>query len=397
MEFIIIILIVAVIVLAVIISRNKEREYNPRLKVSIDTNYRGGSYDRYDPERAVNTGEIKQLEDETFCINPWSPHPLTLKGLSATDAKEMKEMLDMECQWQRRLSEITFLIAKQNIQCVELERFIAQARSDVSTYIEKRKQESSEWAQSSEKDKDDLMQEFQIDSLENLATKPSNDRALKILVFDAPGDLTVDDKLLDVFSGNEHLYSFYVSNLGWKSGVYQVSADDYRRENWEYLVDIGLAKRGKNIPVEALLDNLRMKDINDYFSDRLEKKFTRKAHAVEFAIAQPDAISVLSKHMSFREKFQLSEPEGIEISEIEACYRYAGAQAEVIRDTYVAGYRVLETVQDARGANYDKWTIGAEGCCKDCLKLNGKESKRKPTKLPPFHIGCTCSLNATYN
>ena len=78
-------------------------------------------------------------------------------------------------------------------------------------------------------------------------------------------------------------------------------------------------------------------------------------------------------------------------------YEYASAYAEVIRDTYVTGYRTLDTLEDARDADYDGWEIEAEDCCHQCLKLNGKKTKRKPSKLPPFHVGCTCSLQGVYD
>lgn len=393
MEWIIILLIVAVIWYA-LKSGKKKNEVDIPIKVSIETNYRGGGYD---PDRVIDTGKINKIAEDTFCINPKSPLPLTLKGISKSDTAHIKKLLDGEAQWQRNMNDITFEIAQHNIECLELEEFVSQLRSEVNEYIEKRKQESNEWNESSEKDKADLIREFQSAAIENLASKPSNERALEILIFGSPGDVTADDQLLKLFSGNKDIYRFYVSGLGRISKANQVPADDYYRKNWETLVELGLAKRGKDITIEALLDGLRMKDINEYFSDRLEKKLTRKAVAVEYAASQPDALDVLSKHMSFREMFQISEPKDINVSEIKACYEYAAAQAELIRDTYVTGYRTLDTLDDARDAEYDGWEIEAEDCCQQCSKLNGKKTKRKPSKLPPFHIGCTCSLEGVYD
>lgn len=393
MEWIVTILVAAGI-WSIIRANKKKEEGKVPIELSIETSFRSG---RYNPEHIVDTGEVSQIDEGTFCINPKSPLPLTLKGASIHESKEIKKLLDDEARWQRTLSDITFLIAQKNIECIELEEFICQARSEVSSHIEKRKQRSEEWAKSSEKDKADLTREFQTAALENLSIRLPDARLLETLIFSDPGDVTVDDELLNIFSGNKKLYSFYVSNLGRSSRANQVPADDYYRKNWESLVDLGLAKRGKDIPITALLDNLNMKDINEYFSDRIDKKFTRKAKAIEFAASQPDVIDVLSRHISFREMFQILEPEGIEISSVRTCYEYAAAQAEVIRDTYVTSYRTLDVLEDVRAGEYDNWEIEAEDCCQQCSKLNGKKTRRKPAKLPPFHIGCTCSLNGQYD
>ncbi len=294
------------------------------------------------------------------------------------------------------LTEITYIIAQYNVECIELEEFVSRLRSQVFEYIEKRKQESEEWEQASERDREDLIREFQKDALESLFTRPPNDRVLETLVFKAPQSVTVDDELLELFSGNIELYRFYVSNLGRASKVVQVPADSYYRKAWESLVELGLAKRGKDIPVKALLESLRLKDINEYFADRLDKKLTRKAQAIEFAAAQPDVWEVLSKHISFREMFQIVEPPGIDVTAIKECYEYAFAQAKLIRDTYVAGYRTLEWLQEAETNAYSGWEIQAENCCRFCSALNGERTQRILSKLPPFHIGCRCSIRPIY-
>lgn len=393
MEWIIAIIIVLIIYYS-ISSKKKKQEYEIPIEVTFKASTRSRDSDS---ERTVDTGKVKKVSETSYCVNPKSPLPLTLSGLSNAEAKEIKKLLDGEAQWQRNISDITFLFAQNNIECIELEEFINKIRNEASRYIEERKNSSEEWKHSSEKDKDDLTVEFQSASLERLTTKPSNDWSLKTLIFSAPGDITSDDELLGVFSGKRGIYRFYVSNLGRSNKANQVAADDYNRKQWETLVDLGLAKRGKDIPIKVLLEGLRMKDINEYFSDRLDKKLSRKAKAVEFALSQADVLDVLSRHMSFREMFQIVEPEGLNISSIKECYEYAAAYSEIIRDTYVSGYRTLDTLEDAREADYDGWEIEAEDCCQACSTYNGKRSKRKPTKLPPFHIGCTCSLEGTYD
>ena len=389
-----VIIVVVVVIWVFLKSGNKKSSSKTPVSVSIETSINDGSHR---DDRIVDTGKLKEISGNSFCLNGKSPFPITLEHLSKKDALKIKKLLDGEAaRWERNVGEIAHLVAKNNIEYVELEDYIEKTKTEIFDFIEKKKNQSHEWAHASDKDKEDLVSEFQIEAIECVSCKPSNDRALEILIFGAPGDVTADDELVSLFSGNEDLYRFYISNLGRSSKAISAAADDYYRKHWESLCEMALAKRGKDIPVKAILEGLRMKDINEYFSDRLEKKLTRKAKAVEYAESQPDVLDVLSKHMSFRELFQVSEPEGINVADIRQCYEYASAQAEIIKDTYVAGYRTLYTLSDAKDADYDSWEVEAEDCCNQCSKSNGKKTKRKPSKLPPFHVGCTCSLEGIY-
>jgi len=390
-----VLILFGVVVLLWLIIRSRKKKGSTEIPIKVTMETRVGGH-RYDPDRLVDTGKIKTIEDGLYCINPKSPFPLSFKNISDSNVQELKKLLDGESQWERNISEITFLIAQHNIVCIELDEFVTNAKNEISKSIKQQTTNSKEWGTSSEKDKADLLHEFQTTAIEKLNTKPSNQRAFETLLFSAPGDVTVDDKLLEYFSGNEELYRFYVSNLGRSTKANKIPADDYNRKNWESLSELGLAKRGKEIPVKVLLETLRMKDINEFLADRLDKKLTRKAQAIEFAESQPDILDVLSNHISFREMFQVAEPKGIEISEIKKCYEYATSQAEIIRDTYRTGYQTLSALEDAKDSEYDGWEIEAEDCCNSCSKLNGKKTKRKPSKQPPFHIGCTCSLEGTY-
>lgn len=306
------------------------------ITVSIQTS---SSSRGYREDSIIDTGKLKEVGENTFCLNGKSPFPLTLKHLSKSDAQKIKKLLDGEsARWERNIGEIAHLIAQNNIECIELEQYLEKAKKEISSAIEEKKNTSNEWESSSDKDKADLLAEFQIEAIESLSCKPSNERALETLLFSAPGDVTADDELVSLFSGNEELYRFYISSLGRAPKAVSASADDYYRKSWESLCEMGLAKRGKDIPVEMILEGLRMKDINEYFSDRLEKKLTRKAKAVEYAASQPDVLDVLSKHISFRELFLVSEPEGINVADIRQCYEYAASQAEIIKDTRLIGH-----------------------------------------------------------
>ncbi len=362
-------------------------------KEQIQTNF-------YIPGRlttdSVDTGKMKIVKDGVYCMNPNSPLPLSFTNISTAIAQKLKTLLDEDSSSERKTSEITFLIAQYNIECVELSEFMANAKKKVSELIEQQKTSSNEWVSASKKDKADLLIEFQNNARKKLDTKPASDFNFKKLLFKSEKNNMVDDNLLKKFSGNENLFKFYVYNLEYKR-AHRVSAEDYSRKDWETLVKLGLAQRGRDIPVKVLFETLRMKDINEFFSDRLEKKLSRKAQAVEFAESQADALDVLSNHVSFREMFQIIEPIGIDVSEIKECYEFANSQTKIICATYRTGCDTLSAIDDNRDCKFDGWEIEAEDCCNSCSKLHGKKTKTKPSKLPPFHIGCTCSVEEVFN
>ena len=365
------------------------------VEISLETTFKETRFGMSD--RTVDTGRIQESDNGSYILNPKSPLPISFEGCTLSQIRTIKTILDEESQWNPRAEELAFLIARDNLVCPELEAFLVPIRAKVTEIVERKSQNSDEWEASSPRDRADLMVEFRTEALSQLHVKPGNEGALKTLLFRAPTNVTADDDLLHRFSGNSELYKFYIRNMVRKTAVVRVAAAHYDRKRWESLEKLGLASRGKDISVETLLGVLRMKDINELFADRLQKRFTRKAHAVEFAAQQVDVYSILSQQISFREMFQICIPSAVNISDVKACYEYASAQAEIIRDTYVSGYRTLESLLDGRHGHLNSWKIRAEGCCRACARFEGKKTKRPPTKVPPFHVGCRCSLEVWYD
>lgn len=396
MELILILALIVGVWVIFKFNRPERRPSDPDIPVtvSIETSYRSG---RYDDDRIIDTGQIENISATRHIINRKSPFPLTIEGLSESDARVFKSKLDGEARWQRNLDHLTYLLAQNNARCLQLDELLVQLRAEVSASIDGQIATSTEWGEASEKDRADMLIEFRARSVESLTIRPSNQQALLVLLTGEPRDVTADDRLLGLFSNDVELYRFYLRNLGRSRSTIRVPADDYYRKQYEALVKLKLARRGKDIPLEDLLEGLRMKDINEFFSDRLDRRCGRKAQAVAFAVSQPDALEVLGRHISFREMFQVLEPEGIDVADIRQCYEHASAVAEIVKDTYVAGYRTLAELADARDAEYEVWEIDAEDCCPNCDKLHGKRTKRKPAKLPPYHMGCTCTLEGTYD
>ncbi len=395
MEYLILALIAAGIWYYFKAKKPEHHDGSPKIELPIKITVSSSPDSSFSPDK-VDSGAITETIDG-FILNPKSPCPLTITDLTRAEAVALKGYLDEEVNWGRKIREIAYILAQSNGKCKEVDEYVEKYRPQYLASIERLKAESPEWNVAPEKDKEDLLSEFRQEALNVLPVKPSNPEVLDALFEDAPSDVTADDKLIEMFDQDTELYRFYVSQL-WSAGqVRNVPADDYYRKRYEALVQKGLARRGQDIALEEILSGLRLKDINQAIQGLIEKPFGRKAKAIEFALTVPDIKDRLGKHVAFREMFQIRKPEGVDVQEIQRCYKHANAVATILRDTYVSGIRTLKTLNEAKGADFDYWEICAEGCCAHCAPFHGKKYKRKPSKIPPFHIGCGCEVEGGYD
>lgn len=371
--------------------RESSKEVNIPINVTISTSGSGTL-----PAEKIHSGDLVE-NGNGYLLNPKSPFPLRVRGLSSTDARRLKVYLDEEANWGRRLSEITYLLAQSNATCTEIEDYVKKYRPQYEKTISDLKNASAEWNAASERDREDMISEFQQRALEGLPVQPSNRDILEPLFEDQPPDVTADDKLVELFAGDTELYCFYVSEL-WSAGkVRTIPVGDYYRKKYEALVEKCLAKRGQDIGIEEILNGMRLKDINEVLKGTVEKPLGRKSKAIEFALTIQDIDERLGKTIAFRELFQLCEPENIDVHEIQKCYRHAYAVATLLKETYVAGAYTLRTFDESRGIKFDSWRVVADDCCENCRAHNGKTYKRRPTKLPPFHVGCNCRVEGNFD
>lgn len=81
MGWIILIVILIVIFYAKNSNKKQKSESVPEITFSVKTTVSRSSDDPTD------TGKIKKLSGDSFCLNPKSPFPITLRGLSQDTAK----------------------------------------------------------------------------------------------------------------------------------------------------------------------------------------------------------------------------------------------------------------------------------------------------------------------
>jgi len=298
----------------------------------------------------------------------------------------------------KKIPDIALLITQHNLQFKEVDTFLAEHSAKFKSEVERLINSSPEWADASEKDRQDLQTEFESMAIESLGICVGR-TDLACLLAGEPANITEDDELVRKFGSESSLYAFYITVLGRKSQVFTVKADEYNRKNWEQLVEKGFARRGKDIPIELLLDGLRLKDINEILAGTIEKPIGRKAKAIETAINLPDLASRLSERISYREMFQVVPPPGIDVEQLSKFFSYATALATIVQQTFYTGVRTLDAIAKRKQepSIYDAWEIrNWEDPIPKCAASKCKKYVRLPTKCPPFHIGCNCQLECSF-
>lgn len=372
----------------------------PEIKITVTTSVgRSRSDDDEITRKRRDQGPLTAASPGCWVLNPKSPFPLTLLGADESVARKVKELLDDPEYWSRKVPQFSFLIAQHNLRFKELDEWVSQLRPRLEADIDHRIQTSAEWNAASDKDKLDIHAEYQEASLSALGVYVGNGD-LATLLLDEPEDFESDDEILRRFTGDPELYIFYLSQLGRTNPVVTAKAEDWGRKSWERLVDAGLALRGKNIPMQLLLEGQRLKDLNALLAGTIEKPIGRKAKALEAVLSLPDLEERLSKQVSFRELFQAVPPAGIDIQSLSASFGYATQVAQVVYQTYDTAsrtmewlYRQQETPQHYKGWEITNWANPAPACAKaQCRKYKGN-----PAKFPPFHIGCNCEMSGIYS
>lgn len=367
----------------------------PEIKVTFTTSVSRGNREASLP---CDVGELTDQGNGIWVLNPKSPLPLTLVGSDRSTAEQLKSLLDTAEYWSQKIPDIALVIAQHNLRFREVDAFIAQHKRRFDIEVVRLIAASPEWDTASENDRSDLRTEFEEKALESLGTSVGHTDFGRLLA-GQPSNFAEDDELVKLFADDAALYSFYLMQLGRSNTIMNVKADDYGRKSWEQLVEKGLARRGRDIPVQLLLEGMRLKELNELLIGVVPKPFGRKAKAVETSLALPDLQERLSARISFREMFEAVPPQSLNVDNLVESFRYSTALATVVQQTYYTAIKTLEALNERKHetGTYDAWEIinwtdPVPACATNvCKKYN-----RLPSKMPPFHVGCNCQLNCAF-
>jgi len=347
-------------------------------------------------------GSPQRTPDGCWILNPKSPFPLSIVGVDEATIQTLRSTLDRLCSnWDGALgNELTGIVARSNLRCKELDAYCSEYRPKFQAAVKRLQDKHPEWQAASELDRQDLMSQFEPEALASLDLLPCgslerNQEIVLSLFCDEAENPTVDDALLDRY-GFE-LASFYLRLAGDLTKVHNVPAESWQRKKFESLGEAHLARRGAEIPLEQLLTSLRLKDLNEFLSDPSAKRFTRKAAAIEYLVAQPNTRDQLSTRISFRELFQLlplpEEFSGLDLAAVARHWRHSDAIAKTITATFRGGISALEEREMHRGLGSDVagWEVDVdEDASPYCKRVAEKAAKSSRMPKLPAHVGCSC-------
>ena len=339
--------------------------------------------------------------DGSYLINDKSHYHINIINISYEEVKKLKNTLDkvfIVGKWDL-VNEVKIIVAKTNLRCKEIENYILEYKPIYDNSINELINISKEWAISSDMDKEDLLIEFQNQAINKLEVIPT--KKIISLLTTSITDFTIDDIFIERF-GMEN-FEFYLSYFHSGIKVHKLNADSWGRQKFEKLVELGLARRGKEIPIEDIINVLTLNEMNEILKGRIDKKITRKAQGIELFVKQEDAWELLSKNLSFRELFQLVQlPEDLKpynLDKIKESWEYAEIIAEIILDTYERSYKAKkdfdEHVKELKeGWIKENWKIqNYDAICPCCIKDTEKKYPINRYPKVPHHIGCTCEVN----
>lgn len=338
-------------------------------------------------------------KESEFIINNGSTFELTLLGADISLGTQIQNILLNDNIWDdKKKQQIVALFAEYNLKVKEVEAYKKKYGKIYFDKLESLKNTSTEWHTSGELDKEDLLDDFREIAIKEIYEKANCD--LVSLFEKEPADITVDDALIKEYGFvNIQTYLRFADNL---NKVRVIPNDNYSRQKFEKLVDLGLSIRGSSISLEEILFTLTLKDLNE-IANNPQKQFKRKNQAVEFILAIPNMEEKIGSKISLRELFKLKPlPEKfayIDLKEVSDAWSYTSEVVKLLVDTYRSASYATNSLKDKEYVKeYQVEYWGKEESMCPCAKdlVNKKYPRARPPKIP-YHIGCNCSLRQEYD
>lgn len=338
-------------------------------------------------------------KETEFVLNQGSTFELTLLGADNVLGKQIQNILLDDNTWDdKKKQQIVALFAEYNLKVKEVEAYKKKYGKVYFDKLEQLKNASAEWQAAGKLDKEDLLEDYREIAIQEIYEQANCD--LVSLFEKEPADITIDDALIKEYGfENIQTYLRFAENL---DKVRVIPNDNYNRQKFEKLVELGLSIRGSSIPLEEILSTLTLKDLNE-IANNPEKQFKRKNQAIEFILAIPNIEERIGSKISLRELFKLKPlPEkfaSVNLKEVSNAWSYTYEVVGLLVDTYRNANYSAQTLKDKEYVKeYKVECRGNEENMCPCAKdlINKKYPKSRPPKIP-YHIGCNCSLRQEYD
>jgi len=412
-EFIILVLVVVVVAIIRSLRRGHRRASTSNAakpqSVSVSVSVQPSGLTPGFSSSVPDIGHVRAVGDTGWwLLNPNSDAPMAVTGLNREQAEELKRLLDRgysEGSYQHT-QQITEFLLRTHARWGELEDYIDRARALCERSIAYQQRNSSEWKTAGERDQQDLLSEFRKAAIQSLDVRPCGD--LMVLLEDVPDNEMLDDPLLEQYGIEAlQLYLRYISSL---NRVHIVPAESYERAGFEGLVQLGLARRGTEIPVEDILESCTLKTMNDLVTDLSVSPFRRKRPAIDYLVTLPDIQARLGSQVAFREIFQLLPlPERFGHIDLEKLaqrwrhkWRHTHEVADLMHRTYVFGgwaARNRANILSMAGTGPMYWTLDYvrdDVACPSCRRAAEVGYRQNVALRVPLHPGCRCGVNPRF-
>jgi len=355
-----------------------------------------------------NPDELKMIGEDTYIINPNSTFPLTLEGEKEFIYEFQKSIVESAgwgISYQTRMSLSYWL--KGLIKCYELEEFINSMKLEFNTKLSEKKNNSAEWLNAKDElERKDIENYLRTEITNQLSVTPYINNFEHLLFID--NDNETRKYLSNLFLSLDSK-CIYLLLKSYSSKSIIVKGDSKERKYWEELVAQDWAIKGKDISIEFIINHLKLRELQELVRDIDNvPTFRKRVEASEYFKNLTDAYERISSIIPLSSIFKIKEfPSSFPpIINIENQWKRARAEVELVVMTFNNSISEYANFNDSINedkelhSSYTKivgWKIYAlDNCCPHCNKYLDKTFPIENPPLPPFHMGCRCSLTPIY-
>lgn len=380
----------------------------PDVSATQPTEPAGGTHSAASPAPSYATAdslaidEVRQAgpiiwsaESRGWCINSSTSFPLTVVKCDQRTASAIREALDQLVN--HSMEEVTEVVAslvvERGARFQELENYIEMQRQ---TYRAALATAHGKRALPPTVQEDLINEEIEAEAINSL--DQCCDDLGDLLEGEYPTNLC-DLEVIRHF-GYRNLLRYLSAG---PSSVKLVSAGHRDRVRVEGVVSAGLAicgERISEIPTEALLRALTLKDIQALSLLPIPSKLRKKNLAIEFVLTQQEIRERLIESIAVCDVVYFIPPPDalahVDLGAMHARMKFALSAIRLVVTTYLTA-ALAPTNREYEGRHLADVHFRAHNVkdvftCQTCRKTNGEARPLSEWILFPFHFGCRCSL-----
>ena len=324
------------------------------------------------------------LKDGSLYLSP--DVSLTLSGTQEGVTELLNELArGRRLYFPESAARLAMLTARFNLEISEIEdyrkRFRARWERAAKQHLREHPPTPEDLEIESEADLFESALEAVIDDLNE---RPSQWRTYQSFLVEKPVDLAADDLLLAAVDHNPALLGLLLNAWDDEPSPVEARTGDELRQ-WRQLVRIGLASDGPSMPAELLVGHFKVAQLKEACQPAKAPK--RKQDYAALLTAEARA-----KLPDLNKLFVLKRPTE-EFKTAVRAFEWAYEQANLLAETFRTAVHSASTFTQAKMKGLAEFSISGD-CCSAARKGEEREPGRLGKRFPPFHIGCSASLDS---